>query len=135
MLDNATNNATAMQKLEAILMGHETNFPFDHLNNRIRCFPHIINICVSHIVSCTKVSKEYFKLLSSKDDNDNGDDNNDNNDNNGDNNDNSDDDNDDEDDDDDGSGDNNGDSKDDGDGDEDNDEDNDDNDEVLTMLT
>jgi hypothetical protein len=53
-LDNAENNATAMEELEKLL--RVKNIKFDRNDNRIGCFPHIINICVSHIVSSlTKV--------------------------------------------------------------------------------
>jgi len=60
-----------MHELEDLLKCRDSDFQFDHLNNRIRCFPHIINICVSHIItSSTRVSKEYLKSLRSEDDND-----------------------------------------------------------------
>jgi hypothetical protein len=58
-----------MRELEWILKNHDKDFKFHYLNNCIRCFPHIINICVSHIIaSCTWVSKEYLKSLRSEDD-------------------------------------------------------------------
>ena len=114
MLDNAKNNAMAMRELEHLLKYHELDFKFNHLKSHVRCFPHIINICVSHIIaSSTQVSKEYINSLRSEgdddflssniennDDNDNDNDNDDDNDDN-DNDDNDDDDNDDDDDDDD----------------------------------
>jgi len=54
-LDNAENNATAMQELQVLL--NEKGIEFDAKDNRIPCSPHIVNICVSHIVSsCTKVN-------------------------------------------------------------------------------
>ena len=88
-----------MRELEALLKYRESDFTFHHLKNRIRCFPHIINICVSHIVaSCTRVSKGYLKSLRSEGDGD--DDNNNNNDDNDNDNDNDDNDNDDDNDDD-----------------------------------
>jgi hypothetical protein len=38
---------------------------FNHLDYRIRCLPHIIDICASHIVaSCTQVSEEYVNSIS-----------------------------------------------------------------------
>ena len=62
-----------MRELEALLKYRDTEF--SHLNNRVRCFPHIINICASHIIaSCTRVSKEYLKLLRSQGDGDDDDD-------------------------------------------------------------
>ena len=80
-----------MCKLENLLKYCGSDFTFHHLNNCIRCFLHIINICMSHIVaSYTWVSKEYLKSLRFKGD----DDSDNNNDNNDDDNDNNDDDND-----------------------------------------
>ena len=78
-----------MQELEALLKRHDNNIEFDHLNNRIHCYPYIINICSSHIIaSSTHISKQYLEALKSKsdgdlvysnieDDNDNNDDDND----------------------------------------------------------
>jgi len=48
-LDNAENNAVAMRELESLLTKREVDF--DHRNNRVRCYAHIINICSSHIVA------------------------------------------------------------------------------------
>src|SRR5260221_7230700 len=60
-----------MQELEALLKRHDNNIEFDHLNNRIRCYPHIINICSSHIIaSSTHISKQYLEALKSKSDGD-----------------------------------------------------------------
>src|SRR6266581_5073932 len=47
-MDNGSNNDAAMTELEVILA--EKNVKFDAQEQRIRCYPHIINICVSHIV-------------------------------------------------------------------------------------
>lgn len=47
-MDNATNNDTAMVELERLLSIQ--NIAFNAKDRRIRCYPHIINICVSHIV-------------------------------------------------------------------------------------
>ena len=56
-MDNASNNDAAMTELEVILA--EKNIKFDAREQRIRCYPHIINICVSHIVkSLGKVDDE-----------------------------------------------------------------------------
>src|SRR6266511_2850320 len=56
-MDNASNNDAAMMELEVILA--EKNVKFDAREERIRCYPHIINICVSHIVkSLGKVDDE-----------------------------------------------------------------------------
>src|SRR5258707_498509 len=60
-----------MRELEALLKRHDNNIEFDHLNNRIRCYPHIINICSSHIIaSSTRISKQYLEALKSKSDGD-----------------------------------------------------------------
>ncbi len=56
-MDNASNNDTAMTELEVILA--EKNIKFDAREQRIQCYPHIINICISHIVkSLGKVDDE-----------------------------------------------------------------------------
>jgi len=56
-MDNASNNDAAMTELEVILA--EKNVKFDAREQRIQCYPHIINICVSHIVkSLGKVDDE-----------------------------------------------------------------------------
>ncbi len=61
----------AMQELEALLKRHDNNIEFNHLNNWIRCYPHIINICSSHIIaSSTRISKQYLEALKSKSDGD-----------------------------------------------------------------
>src|SRR5258707_11827148 len=60
-----------MRELEALLKRHDNNIKFDHLNNWIRCYPHIINICLSHIIaSSTRISKQYLEALKSKSDSD-----------------------------------------------------------------
>lgn len=56
-----------MQELEVLLKRHDKNITFDHLNNRIRCYPHIINICSSHIIaSSTRISKQFLETLKSE---------------------------------------------------------------------
>jgi len=63
-LDNAENNAVAMKELQSRLAKRReiSDFVnFDHRDNRIRCYAHIINICSSHIVaSVTSTSKSYL---------------------------------------------------------------------------
>src|SRR5712692_1367927 len=60
-----------MQELEALLKQHDNNIEFDHLNNWIRCYLHIINICLSHIIaSSTRISKQYLEALKSESDGD-----------------------------------------------------------------
>src|SRR6266540_965414 len=49
MMDNAENNAVAMKELQELL--NKKKIQFDHKKHRIGCYPHIINICVSHIIS------------------------------------------------------------------------------------
>src|SRR5258708_11356926 len=61
----------AMWELEALLKRHDNNIEFDHLNNRIRCYLYIINICSSHIIaSSTRISKQYLEALKSESDGD-----------------------------------------------------------------
>src|SRR5258708_38758738 len=61
----------AMWELEALLKQHDNNIKFDHLNNWICCYLHIINICLSHIIaSSTCISKQYLEALKSKSDGD-----------------------------------------------------------------
>ena len=48
-----------MKALQLLLV--KRDIEFDHLNNRIMCFPHIINICTAHIIAAsTQVSKKYL---------------------------------------------------------------------------
>ncbi|CDO76573.1 hypothetical protein BN946_scf184831.g9 [Trametes cinnabarina] len=47
-LDNASSNDSMMRALERLL--DQVGVPFDSKGNRIRCFPHIVNIAVQHIL-------------------------------------------------------------------------------------
>jgi hypothetical protein len=47
-LDNAENNATFMQELGDLL--EDRGITYDSTDSRIMCFPHIINICVQHVI-------------------------------------------------------------------------------------
>ena len=47
-MDNATNNIAAMRELVKLL--EECEILFDPIDRRIPCFPHILNICVTHAV-------------------------------------------------------------------------------------
>jgi hypothetical protein len=47
-LDNAANNQTCMKELSNLL--EECQIEYDPIENRIPCFPHVINICVKHIL-------------------------------------------------------------------------------------
>lgn len=49
-MDNAFNNDSALRTLSELLM-LEREFSYDAQENRIRCFPHIINLCVQHTLS------------------------------------------------------------------------------------
>jgi hypothetical protein len=60
-----------MRELDRLLKRRDLKVKFNHLTNRVRCFPHIINICVSHIIALsTRVSKEYLESLGSEGDDD-----------------------------------------------------------------
>jgi hypothetical protein len=55
-----------MEELQRLLVKHEIAdvVNFDHLNNCVRCYAHIINICTSHVVSSfTSTSKSYLSGL------------------------------------------------------------------------
>ncbi|CDO78277.1 hypothetical protein BN946_scf184660.g4 [Trametes cinnabarina] len=53
-LDNASSNDTLMAELERLL--GRAGIPFDRNGNRIRCFPHVINIAVQHILQEIKTN-------------------------------------------------------------------------------
>ncbi|OJT08209.1 hypothetical protein TRAPUB_881 [Trametes pubescens] len=56
-LDNASNCGTMLQELEVLLRAR--NIPFDRNGNRIRCFPHVVNISVQHgLTALTDVEDE-----------------------------------------------------------------------------
>lgn len=51
-LDNASNNDTLLTSLERTFKS--MNIPFSHIKNRIRCFPHIVNLaCQAVLTSIT----------------------------------------------------------------------------------
>jgi hypothetical protein len=57
-----------MCELETLLWCHDPNCQFNHLKNCVQCFPHIINICVSHLIaSCTQISKKHLESIISAD--------------------------------------------------------------------
>ena len=68
MLDNASNNDTAMQTLSQVLLD-EREFMFDPDERWIRCFPHIMHICVHHTIDkytdadFTDVAAQWFNAL------------------------------------------------------------------------
>ncbi|KAF8137053.1 ribonuclease H-like domain-containing protein [Boletus edulis] len=47
-MDNASNNLAAMRELSKLLEAHE--IVFDTVDHQVPCFPHIINICVTHAI-------------------------------------------------------------------------------------
>ena len=49
-LDNAENNKTMMEHLEKLLDACELPLDFVAKDRKIMCFPHIINICVQHVI-------------------------------------------------------------------------------------
>jgi hypothetical protein len=53
-MDNASNNGTFMQELEVLLS--ERDIEFDARDRQIRCFPHIIHICVRHVIDSFSAS-------------------------------------------------------------------------------
>jgi hypothetical protein len=59
-----------MKELQVLLVKHD--IVFDHLNNCIMCFPHIINICTAHIIAAsTEVNQKYLDSDGLDGDNDN----------------------------------------------------------------
>ncbi|KAJ8453438.1 hypothetical protein ONZ45_g19719 [Pleurotus djamor] len=51
-LDNASNNNTFLEELEVLLA--ERDIPFDHEGNRIRCFPHVVNLACDAFLDSIK---------------------------------------------------------------------------------
>jgi hypothetical protein len=47
-MDNAANNETCLQHLESLL--HTRDIEFDICNHLIRCFSHVINLCIQHVM-------------------------------------------------------------------------------------
>ncbi|QRV94607.1 hAT family dimerization protein [Ceratobasidium sp. AG-Ba] len=58
-LDNASNNDTFMAQLETYMT--ERGLDFDREGNRLRCFPHVINIAVQAILAALRESAELFR--------------------------------------------------------------------------
>ncbi|KIK26369.1 hypothetical protein PISMIDRAFT_50153, partial [Pisolithus microcarpus 441] len=56
-MDNATNNTASMKKLSDTLW-QEHKIKFDPIEHQIPCFPHILNICVNHIL-CTYMNADF----------------------------------------------------------------------------
>jgi len=53
-MDNAANNITAMCELSSLLK--DRKIQFDLVDRCVPCFPHILNICITHMV------KNYVKV-------------------------------------------------------------------------
>jgi hypothetical protein len=47
-IDNASNNKTCMQELEIFL--HAREVEFEALDRQVMCFPHVMHICVTHVI-------------------------------------------------------------------------------------
>jgi hypothetical protein len=47
-MDNASNNKTCMQELEIFLRACEVEF--EALDRQVMCFPHVMHICMTHVV-------------------------------------------------------------------------------------
>ena len=47
-MDNVSNNKTCMKKLKSLLCTHDVEF--DALDCLVMCFPHIIHICMTHVL-------------------------------------------------------------------------------------
>ena len=62
-----------MKELQELLVKREVLF--HHHNNRVMCYPHVINICAAHIVTAsTQVGKKYLDSSGMDDDDDDDDD-------------------------------------------------------------
>ncbi|QRV87057.1 hAT family dimerization protein [Ceratobasidium sp. AG-Ba] len=60
-LDNASNNDTLMAQLEEYMLNH--GLEFDRDGNRLRCFPHVINLAVLAILAALSESAKVFRRL------------------------------------------------------------------------
>jgi hypothetical protein len=58
-MDNAKNNDTFISSLEDLLKDR-VNMAYNSSQHRIMCFPHIVHICVTHVV------KQYYAGMSSR---------------------------------------------------------------------
>jgi len=66
VLDNASNNASAMEWIQDILTKHgiADTLSFYHQRNHVWCYAHIINICSSHVISSfTSMPESYLSQL------------------------------------------------------------------------
>jgi hypothetical protein len=48
-LDNAANNGTFLEELKILF--RECDIDFDHLDRRIVCILHVVNICCQHVIA------------------------------------------------------------------------------------
>jgi hypothetical protein len=58
-LDNAENNKTFLQELEKLVKARNLPISFDASDRRIRCFAHIINLVVQHVLAVISQSKPF----------------------------------------------------------------------------
>ncbi|KIK28759.1 hypothetical protein PISMIDRAFT_50748, partial [Pisolithus microcarpus 441] len=61
-MDNAANNTASMKKLSDTLW-QEHEIKFDPIEHQIPCFPHILNICINHIL-CTYMNTDFADVPS-----------------------------------------------------------------------
>ncbi|EUC65081.1 hypothetical protein RSOL_496520, partial [Rhizoctonia solani AG-3 Rhs1AP] len=57
-LDNASNNNTMMEELTRLIRAE--GYDFDKEGNRIRCFPHIINLAVTAFLDALDLTGDYY---------------------------------------------------------------------------
>ncbi|KIK16503.1 hypothetical protein PISMIDRAFT_42950, partial [Pisolithus microcarpus 441] len=62
MMDNAANNTVSMKKLSDTLW-QEHEIKFNPIERQIPCFPHILNICVNHIL-CAYMNTDFTDVPS-----------------------------------------------------------------------
>jgi hypothetical protein len=66
-MDNATNNDTFIANLEELL--RRRDIVYDSSQHRIICFPHVVHICVTHVIKqFTKTPQEESEDFSDADD-------------------------------------------------------------------
>ena len=66
-MDNATNNNTFIANLEELL--RRRDIVYDSSQHRIICFPHVVHICVMHVIKqFTKTPQEESEDFSDADD-------------------------------------------------------------------
>jgi hypothetical protein len=70
MLNNASVNNTFLEEYETLVQATR-ELTFNHENNHIMCFPHVINVCSTHVIegftNIDLVDKEFDALLPPRD--------------------------------------------------------------------